>query len=327
MKERSNFIRMNWLTLVLSCVTLMLTIACGQHAEQNSSLHQVPASSNAAAAKKKALEWLKTNVDDFEEDKDTIANHKLACAAWVYPGGPAYPGGRYNAETFDSSNLQGGQILKGYQPALKLDEVQNGLNFQPLGRPVKLDECYKQILSAKNNMICVVPFNEGIGTIVDAPAINISQTFAPIQLDTRPLSFQHGQSKYQSLRSCLGSIGYHFENTTLSEPLIEDQEYNLRDFSTRNATEIFMAGFRKAKEYAKEKGVPSLYFKGSGDLARSLVVTVNPIEVQAVYMLDRDNGQIEIGRILPEKAHLSLLKSPSEIFREISKMIDKAVAK
>lgn len=94
---------------------------------------------------------------------------------------------------------------------------------------------------------------------------------------------------------------------------------NLHDFNEANATKIFLSGFQKAEANAKSKGY-SLRFEGTGELARSLEVVVNPIEMQQVY-LTKNGREVKIGKILPEKTHLKTLHSSDEVSAIIGKMV------
>lgn len=99
---------------------------------------------------------------------------------------------------------------------------------------------------------------------------------------------------------------------------------DLRDFSRPNVTKVFNEGFDAANRYAQRRGY-ELSYSGTGIIARGIGAPrqVNPIEIQEVRALNKVTGKTEsIGGILPEKEHLTLLHSPTEIRDQVTKMLD-----
>lgn len=101
---------------------------------------------------------------------------------------------------------------------------------------------------------------------------------------------------------------------------------DLTDFSRENADRIFKAGLEQANEFAKEHGF-ALSNSGSGMRARGINMNlVNPIEVQNITATNIKTGEkFKIGAILPEKEHLTSLKSSNEVAEAISGMFKESI--
>ncbi len=106
-----------------------------------------------------------------------------------------------------------------------------------------------------------------------------------------------------------------------TESSLED----IKNFDTDNATEIFNKGFDRAKKYGKSKNI-TLTFQGSGFLAKGFSFgpkEVNPIEYLEVWASKKGVAKRKhIGTILPEKEHLTLLKTSEEVYQQIKEMVD-----
>lgn len=109
----------------------------------------------------------------------------------------------------------------------------------------------------------------------------------------------------------------------VGQTTISDKYVN---FNQSNVGKIFSVGVQLAGTYASEKygdQFDYIKFEGSGMLARSLDVSVNPIEYQTINIHFKDGTFRKIGEVLPEKSHLKDLKTEQEICNELKQLIDK----
>lgn len=111
----------------------------------------------------------------------------------------------------------------------------------------------------------------------------------------------------------------------LSDMEKDNKNYEVRDMTQKNVDNIWYKAEDKAKTYAEANGL-TLATTWSGIMAKNLSLgkrNINYIEYQNVSVFDtKTNEKYTLWTILPEKNHLTEMKTPEEIFQEMKNLID-----
>ncbi len=95
-------------------------------------------------------------------------------------------------------------------------------------------------------------------------------------------------------------------------------------FGDGNAASQWHPAMAEINAYAQKNGIGVISYRGSGEMAKSMRPPVKAEELQIISLTwSQDGKKYDLGKILPEGAHMRELKSTAELVAEMKDLITK----